>query len=141
MSYILTDIGEEWYAETAIDGATVTFGLYNDGTDSISDGDDLSTITTEPSDGNYVRQSNAVTLSKINGDWGFSNSAQVIFDTQNTTGTVDGAFMVVNFASDETGDSSANDHLIATGQLSQSRDLSQVDEFQISTNEIGVTLN
>lgn len=142
MSYILNDIGEEWYTETAINGSTVIVGLYNDGTDAITDTDDLAAITTEPSGSNYARQSDTVTVADISGDWGFQNDNQITFNTSDSSQTVDGAFMVVNFDSDEAGDGgTATDHLVATAQLSQSRDLSQVDELNISANELGVRVN
>lgn len=142
MSYILTDIGEEWYTETALNGSTVIVGLYNDTTDAIADADDLSAITTEPTGAAYARQSDTVTISKISGNWGFDNDTQLSFDVSDSSQTVDGAFMVVNFDSDETNDGgTATDHLVATAQLSQSRDLSQVDTLNINAGELGVTVN
>lgn len=141
MSYILTDLGEEWYTETAINGATVTFGLYNDSTDTISDTDDLSAITSEPTGSAYNRISDTVSVADISGDWGFQNDSLMTFDVSDSSQTVDGAFMVVNFQADDTSDGSPTDHLVATAELSQSRDLSQIDEFDIQANEAGVTVN
>lgn len=142
MAYILTDIGEEWYTETALNGVTVTVGLYNDTTDTIADTNDLAAITTEPTGASYARQSDTVTVADISGDWGFDNDTKITFDTSDSSQTVDSAFFVINFDSDEAGDAGTPaDHLVATAALTQSRDLSQVDELNISAGELGVTVN
>jgi hypothetical protein len=141
LAYILTDIGEEWYTKTNLDSASVTFSLYNDGTDAISDGDDIAAVTTEPSGASYSRLSDTVSAVKLSGDWGFDNDNDVILDVSDSSQTVDGVLMLATFTSSETGDSSATQHLVATAQLSQTTDLSQVDELQISAGEAGVTVN
>jgi len=138
MSFILTDLGEEWYTKTNADGATLTLGLYNDGTDAISDTDDVAAITTEPSGSAYARQSTAVSAADLSGDWGFDNDNQEQFDTSDSTQTVDGYFLIATFQASDTGDGSAQDHLIATGALSQSRNLSDIDTLKISAGGIGV---
>lgn len=137
MSHILTDLGEEYTLKTALEGATISVGLYNDTTDAISDTDDLDAITTEPSDGNYARQSGTLTLVDESGDWAAENSSEISFDVVDTTGTVDSYLVVANFQASDTGDASATDHLICTGALSQSRDLSQIDTLNISANSLG----
>lgn len=142
MAAILTDLGEEWMIKNNLDTVSVDVGLYNDSTDSIADSDDLSAITTEPSDGNYVRQTGeAVSASDISGDWGIDNDTTVTFDVTNTTGTVDSYFFVANFQAQDTSDSSAQDHLVLTGSLSQSYDLSNVDTLEISAGTSGVTVD
>jgi hypothetical protein len=140
MSYILTDLGEEWYTETAVGGVTVTFTLYNDSNDNVSDGDDIAAIT-EPSGGSYTRESSTISVVKSGGDWGFQNDSQMTFNTSDSSLTVDGAAFIVSFQADETSDGSATNHLVATAQLSQSRDLSQVDELVVSAGEATVTVN
>jgi hypothetical protein len=142
MAPILTDLGEEWLIRNNLDGATVSVGLYNDATDSISDSDDLSEINTEPSDGNYSRISNvSVSASDISGDWGIDNDNVVSFNVSLTTGTVDSYFFVANFQANDTGDSSPQDHLVLTGSLSQSYELSNVDTLEVNANTAGVTVN
>jgi hypothetical protein len=142
MASILTDLGEEWMVKTNLDTETVDVGLYNDSTDSIGDSDDVGAITTEPSDGNYTRQTGeTLSAADISGDWGVDNDNTVSFDVTNTTGTVDSYFFVANFQADDTGDGSANDHLVVTGSLSQSYDLSNVDQLDISSGTAGVTVN
>lgn len=142
MAAILTDLGEEWMVKTNLDTASVDVGLYNDSTDTISDTDDVGAITTEPSDGNYTRQTGvALSASDISGDWGVDNDSQISFDVTNTTGTVDSYFFVANFQASDTSDSTATDHLVLTGSLSQSYDLSNVDTLDISAGTSGVTVN
>jgi hypothetical protein len=142
MAAILTDLGEEWMVKTNLDSESVDIGLYNDSTDSIGDSDDVGAITTEPSDGNYTRQTGeSLSAADISGDWGVDNDNTVSFDVTNTTGTVDSYFFVANFQADDTGDGSANDHLVVTGSLSQSYDLSNVDQLDISSGTAGVTVN
>ena len=137
MSHILTDLGEEYTLETALEGVNVTIGLYDDSTDAIGDTNDIADITTEPSDGNYARQTDTLTLVDESGDWAAETSSQASFDVTDTTGTVDSYFVIANFQADDTGDSASNDHLICTGALSQSYDLSNVDTLNIDTGTIG----
>lgn len=139
MGAILTDLGEEWVLKNDISTATVTLGLYNDTTDAITDTEDLADIITEPSDGNYVRQS-ATLEADDDGDWHAQTSAQVTFDVTSTTGTVDSYFIMVNFQATDTADGVATDHLVATGALSQSRDLSQIDTLNITAGSAGIKL-
>ena len=142
MVNLLTNIGEEWYTETSVDGATVTLGLYDDSTDTLSDSSVLSDVTTEPSGSAYARQNSTVTTTQISSDFGFDNDSQISFDTSDSSATVDAAFVVVNFTSDSVaGDGSATDHLVAAGDLSQSRDLSQIDTLNISAGDLQVTIN
>lgn len=142
MVNLLTNIGEEWYTETNVNGATVIVLLYNDSTDAISDGDDLAAITTEPSGSAYSRQSSTVTTLQIGSDFGFDNDNTLTFDTSDSTQTVDAAGFVVNFQSDSVaGDGSAQDHLVAAADLSQSRDLSSVDTLEIAAGDLELTVN
>lgn len=141
MSAILTDLGEEWALKNNLDNASVTVGLYDDSTDTIVDANDLADITTEPSDGNYSRQSANLSASDNSaGDWKVDNDSQLSFDVTGTTGTVDSYFIVVNFQADDTSDSAANDHLVVTGALSQSRDLSQIDTLDLPAGTVGFSL-
>ena len=128
---------------TNLDTASVDVGLYNDSTDSITDTDDVGAITTEPSDGNYTRQAGEdVSASDISGDWGIDNDTTITFDVTNTTGTVDSYFFVANFDSTDAGDGgTASDHLVLTGSLSQSYELSNLDTLEVSAGTSGVTVD
>ena len=142
MSRILTDLGEEWLMKNNTDTASLDVGVYDDSTDAITDTEDLSDITTEPSDGNYSRQTGiAMSASDLSGDWGFDNDSKVTFDMTNTTGSVDSYFIVANFQASDTGDGGANDHLIATGALSQPYNLSNLTQLEISAGGVGVTVS
>lgn len=142
MSFILTNIGEEYLVENAANGETIKVGLYNDSTDSIADGDNLSAITTEPTGSNYARQSTTVTTKQISGDFGFDNDSKLTFDTSNSSQSVDGSFVVINFQSDTVaGDGAAADNLVGTAALSQTRDLSDIDTLEIAAGDLDVTLN
>lgn len=141
MTQQLHDTGEEYYQDK-LSGETFDVGLYNDATDALTDSEDLGDITTEPSDGNYARQAGvAFSSSDISGDWALTNDSQVSFDVTNTTGTVDSYFIVVNYQSDDKSDGGATDHLLVTGALSQSYDLSNIDTLNLSANGIGTTLS
>lgn len=141
MSFILTNIGEEYIIENNANGDTIKVGLYDDSTDAISDTDNVSAITTEPSGASYARQSSTVTTKQISGDFGFDNDSKLSFDTSNSSQTVDGAFAVFNFTSDTVGgQTSATDNLVGTAGLSQSRDLSQIDTLEIAAGDFEVTL-
>lgn len=142
MASILTDLGEEWMIKNNLDTASVDVGLYDDSSDSISDSDDVSDITTEPSDGNYTRQEDeSVSASDIDGDWGVDNDDTITFDVSGTDGDVDSYFFVANFEAEDTGDGSSTDHLVVTGSLSQSYALSNLDTLEISSGTAGVTVN
>jgi hypothetical protein len=137
MAGILTDLGEEYLIKNNLDGDAVTVGLYDDSVDSIADNNDVGDITTEPSGGNYTRQTNvSVSASDFSG-----NDNKVTFDVSGTSGDVDSYFFVVSFQANDTGDSSAQTHLILTGSLSQSYALSNVDTLEISANTAGVSVN
>lgn len=139
---LITNVGEEWLVENNINGETVTVGLYNDSTDALGETSTLSDITTEPTGGAYGRQSDTVTSVQISGDFGVDNDNQIQFDTSDSSQTVDAAFLVVNFQSDTVaGDGSASDNLVGAGDLSQSRDLSNVDTLTISAGDLEVTVN
>jgi hypothetical protein len=149
MTTQLHDTGEEFiidyvYTGGATKPANVDVGLYNDSTDTLADSDDIGAITTEPSGGNYVRQSvsfdgTGFNTSDSGGDWQATNANTVTFDVTNTSATVDSYFVLVNFDSDDAGDAgTAADHLFWTGDLEQSRDLSQIDTLDV--NNIGVSL-
>jgi hypothetical protein len=141
MSFILTDLGEEYLMKNDTGATNLDVGLYNDSTDAIGDTDDLSAITTEPSGSAYARQSAPVATADISGDWGFDNDNQESWDTSDSSQSVDAYFLVANFQATDTGDGSPQDHLIATGALSQSRNLTDIDTLKISAGGIGVTVN
>jgi hypothetical protein len=142
MGHVLTNIGEEYLMENNMDGISLDIGLYNDSTDSISDTDDLSAITSEPSGSNYARQNDTFSTASLNSDYGFDNDSQLSFDTTDSSSTIDSYFLVANFDSDVAGDGgTASDHVIATGALNESRDLSDIDTLNVPSGGCGVTVD
>lgn len=143
MSHVLTDLGEEYALETALEGSSITVGLYHDVNNSteISDTSDIADIDSEPSSGNYTRQTDTFTLvDNTSNNWQAVNASTITFDVTDSTSLVDSYFVVVNFQADDTGDGSATDHLILTGGLSQERDLSQIDTLEVNAQSLGFSL-
>ena len=147
MASVLTNYGEEWIQRAAmqdIGPVTVECGLYNDGTDALGEGSDVADITTEPAGSAYARQDVTVP-GNVTFSLDGSNNLQVdiddqTYDTSDSSQTVDSYFLVVNFqATVVTADGDLTDHLTLTGALSQSRDLSQIDNLQV--NNMGGTLD
>lgn len=151
MTTQLHDTGEEFildylFADSVTKPASLTIGLFNDGTDQLLDSADIADITTEPETGNYARQTinfdgslDGFDTADNAGTWEATNHDTVVFDVQVTSETVDSYFVLVNFQSDDKGDTAAENHLFWTGDLEQSRDLSQIDTLNL--NKIGVSLD
>lgn len=140
MGFILTDLGEEYFIKNGVDSVSLTVGVYNDSTDSISDTNDIADITTEPGNTNYSRQSDTFAAADLSGDWGTDNNNQISFDfsDQTTSEVVDAYFVIANFQASDTGDGSATDHLIFTGALSQDRDIGSIDTLNLNAGGVGV---
>lgn len=122
------DTGEEWVQKTTFRqdlivsrDTAVDVLLFEDATDSLSDSDDLGAITTEPTTGNYGRQSLSLdgadlSLSISGGDT--RATGEVTFDVSNTTETIDAYAIVVDLQSDVVNsESSQNQHLLASATL------------------------
>lgn len=137
----LVDLGEEYTIKNSLDGASLDLGLYNDSTDALGDTSDVADITTEPTGTAYARQTDTYSALDLSGDWGIDNDSALSFDVSDSSETVDSFFLVVNFQAEDTSDSAANDHLFAIGNLSQSRDLSQIDQLDVNAGDVEVTLN
>lgn len=140
MTTQLHDTGEEYImdvvfrSDTLAEPTSVDVGLFNDSTDSLSDGNNVGDITTEPSGSAYARQSaslasNDFTNSNSGGDWQTTITDQT-FDTSDSNQDVDAYFITINFNSDDSGSSS--DQLFWTGQLDQTYDLNSVDSLTLS---------
>ncbi|UBF22587.1 hypothetical protein HRTV-25_gp6 [Halorubrum tailed virus 25] len=145
MTTQLHDTGEKFIMDEAFGSGTgatsVSIGLFNDATDGLSDSSDVSNITTEPGGSNYGRQSATLgsdfTVQDNGSNWEAIMADQT-FDTSNSSQSIDAYFVVVNFQSDDTGDSSATDHLLFTGSLDQTYDLGSVDSFTLSGSGISI---
>ena len=140
---ILTDLGEEYLMKNGLDGATVDIGVYSDSTDNISDSDDIAAIGTEPTSGNYNRQTVNLSALDVSGNWGADNDSAFSFDFSDVTSQeyVDTFFLVINFQAADTGDGSANDHLVANVAMTTDRDIGSLDTLDVAAGDIELTID
>jgi len=144
---ILVDVGEEYVIKNNVDGATFTFGLYNDSTDGITDTSVVDDITTEPENTAYSRQSVTVSAENLAGNWGVENDALFDFDFSDVqpgdpeVTDLDAGFITVNFQSDELEQESANDNLIGTFALEQVRSTGELDVIEVGAGDATLTLD
>lgn len=140
---LLVDIGEEYFVTNNVDGVTLTVGLYNDSTDSLTESSNVGSITTEPQNGvAYATVSVTFSASNIGGNWGIQNDSEINFDFSDTTDDtveVDTAFVTANFDSSEAG--SVGDHLIANPALSQNRKVGSIDTLGIGPGDLELKLD
>ena len=133
--------GEEWAHKLAfrtdeiVRNTTVEVLLYDDSEDNLDDTSDVGDITTEPTDGNYTRQtfeldSEDVELSVV--DDQLRAETTVTFDVTDTTGTVDASQTIVEFESDIVAeDTEPNPHFLYSSLLDfGSADLEQFNNLQ-----------
>jgi len=144
---ILVDVGEEYVIKNNVDGATFTFGLYDDSTDSLSDSSEVGDITTEPENANYSTQSVTVSAANLAGNWGVENDGSFSFDFSDVepgdseVQDVDAAYVTVNFTSDELGQESDTDNLIGNFALEQTRDIGSLDAIEVGAGDATLTLD
>lgn len=140
---IVVDLGEEYAIKNGLDGATFNVGLYNDSEDNIGDTDDLAQITSEPGNANYTTASVSFTATDISGNWGVDNDGSFSFDFSDTTTSdvVDTAYLSISFTASDTGDTTAQEHLIATAALTQDRDIGSIDTLSYNAGDLQVTLD
>lgn len=136
------DVGEEFkqksiYRQDLISRpATLEVLLYNDATDSLSESSDVGDITTEPTTGNYARQtlsfdSSDLTLS-VDGSADLQADGSVTFDTLDTGDTVDGYALVVSFQSDVVNsETSSNPHILGSATFGTT-DLSNFSDVTVN---------
>jgi len=140
-----TDVGEEWSQKSSwrqdliTRDTTLEVLVFDDSTDATSDTSDVGDITTEPTDGNYTRQtvtldSADISLSIDSGD--LRASGTVTFDMDGTTGTADAWGAVIDFQSDVVNSETAqNPHLISTATFDRgSQDLSNFTSLDVTIN-------
>jgi len=144
----LHDVGEEWAQKLTYRQDTITRDttlevlLYDDSTDALTDSSDIGDVTTEPTDGNYTRQtvnldSADVTLSVEGGN--LQAQALVTFDVTDTTGEVDAWGAVNDVQSDiVNAEGAANPHLISTASIGTTNLSNFTSDFTV---EVNITLN
>jgi len=121
----------------------VEVGLYNS-SDSLSESNDIGDITTEPNTGDtYARQT--VSLPSSTTDQATTSNWETIFDTisfdvSGNSEDVNSYFVLINFDSTEAGDGgSASDHIMFTGDLSQTFDLNSITSTFAASN-VGIQI-
>jgi len=139
----LHDTGEEYAMRFGLND-TITVGLFNRIQDTLSDGDDISDITTEPDGSNYSRQSSSFSpfdsANDFTDGWAVSNDSSMSFDVSGSTTTVDAFFISKTFQSQDKGDSSPEEHLIYTGLIQHPEDIQEesITKMKIENNSIGI---
>lgn len=143
---ILVDYGEEYLMKNGVDGATIQVALYDDSTDALSDTSDVGDISTEPTNGNYARQSDTVTVEQnASGNWEFNNDTQLSFDFSDVASgdtadtAVDTAAIIINWNAGS--DSAQVDHLISNPSLSTTHNTGDVDFIEFNAGNIGTALD
>jgi len=129
MGFNLVTQGQEQFATDDFVNTSVEVGLYNDSTDSVPVNGTLSDITTEPTN-TYGRQTASLSKSIVS-NFLVLEAGQVIYDTSGSTQTVDAYFFVR-----PTG---TGGELVLTGQLEDTRNLSEIDELQVSNTGFELT--
>ena len=136
----LHDTGEEYTIKNGLSG-TYTVALFEDGElsgsgDNLNDSSDIGDITTEPGGSNYAQQSATFSVADLSGDWGIQNDSLIEFNTLDSSRDVDAVALIVNFQSADKGDSSANDHLLGTTTLTQTRNLSDYSSIDYAAGDL-----
>lgn len=140
------DYGEEWKQKNIFRQDTIgtrngslTVGLYNDSTDSLSESSDVGDISSEPTSGEYAQQtlsldSNDLSLS-VDGSNNLQVEGTVTFQLLDTGETVDGYFITASFKSDVVNnESGANEHIVISGTFGE-EDLSQYSEIDVTIQD------
>lgn len=141
---ILTVAGEEYVTKNGLDGATITYGLYYDPTDNVTDSDydPATVITTEPTNTDYARQSVTMSEEQTATDvWGVASGSTASFDFSDTSSAdkVDTLFAIINFNSSYAG-GTAN-HIIATLALVNEHTIGNVNSIDFAAGEIEINLS
>jgi len=112
--------------------AQIDVGLYDDGVDSIGDGNTITDITTEPGDGNYTRQSVSLPAD-VTVSGGTITIPSQTFDTTNTTQqNVDAIFLVVDADNDSAVDELLGTALAANGDTTVGGSVTEVNTGDIT---------
>ena len=130
---------KDFFEESVTKPSSIDVGLYDDATDALQDSSDIGDLTTEPgSGGTYSRTTltfgpgDFTAESNANGNWQVVFS-DMTFDTSGESDPVDAYFCAITFDSEEQNDGGTpSEHLLFTGDLDQSYDLTQIDSFTLS---------
>lgn len=148
MANELFQTGEEFHirrtyrTDTVNLNASVLFTLYNQSTDNLSDTSLISDLTSEPTGSAFARQSldldtSSITVSLSSGNFQ-AQFDDVVFDTSDSSASVDAYMTIVQFESTVAGDSSVSENLFFAGNLDQTYDLGQIDQFTLQETGIAI---
>lgn len=108
--------------------------------DNLGNLDDVSDITTEPSDGGYTRATSETLEAVDNADnFKLRNADDIVFDNlDQTTGRVDAVAVIRSFQAQ--GESSPNKHLLFVSFLDQGYLLNQTDRLTVDATTLNLEL-
>lgn len=129
MAANLHDLGENLVLTSALGSRGMDVGLFNDGTDALTDSSVYADITTEPAGAAYAAQ--GVTGGTVSTDSGTTeiDLGSLTYDVSDSSQTVNAVYVR---------DSSSGD-LIFTNALDSSYDLSSIDNLDLSN--VGMSLD
>lgn len=142
MCAVFTSVGKEYVMKNGFSGETnIDVGLYLDSIDSLDADSDLTDINTEPGNTDYDRQSTDFSTYSTGVSWGILNDDALTYDFTDQTATdlvyFDSWFIVINFQSEEKGDGSPQDHLLAAGPLVDLEDAGILDLYILQAGDTG----
>ena len=142
MTTSLHDTGEEviirhFFEETVSKPGSVSVGLFSDSAAPLSDDSDMAQLANEPQGSAYTSQTLNFGTSGFTAEDNTNENWQVVFsdltfDVSDSSEAVDAYYVSITFESQDAGDSSAQEHLLFTGDLDQEYDLTAIDSFTLS---------
>lgn len=117
--------------------------LYNQSTDELEDDSPSSDVTTEPVGSLFERQTVSMDSVEIevelnsNGNYQAEFEEQV-FDVSDSTQDVDAFVVFVYYESDVMGDTETSENLFFAGNLDQTYQLEQIDEFALRGSGVAI---
>ena len=148
MAFSLHETGEEfiqklvWTPSEITRPSNLEVLLFDNSEDDLTDSSDVEDIETEPTDGNYTRQtvsfdSDGFSILTEDSD-SVADMIDITFDVINTTGDVDAFAVIGEFESDRAGDTEPQEHIIFAGGLDQSYPLDKSDELTVENGGISL---
>jgi len=147
MATSLHNTGEEFYQKSALANATsFTVGLFDDSTAALDDDSVLADVQAAEPDTAQTYAVQTATFKVQDGgetagdkpDWELVNDGEITFDVSGNNEDVDSYYITVNY--DQDGNAGDEEVLFATGDLSQSYALGNLDTLKLSDAGIGTSL-
>lgn len=142
MATQLHNTGEEviirdFFEESVDKPNSVSIGLFSDAASTLEDGDDVENLEEEPSGAEYGPETLAFGQTDFTAESNNQGNWQVVFtditfDVSDSEEDVDAYYVSISFESEETNDDNPQEHLLFTGDLDQTYDLTAIDSFTLS---------